>query len=789
MKGGQYESMNPTNRRKFLQHAGAWGATLAVRPSFEERSSPTRIPSSSRIPPHRALHLPGVHAYPSLQSVQAGEIIRFHVSSTVPTTISICRLGSGIDDPATREVLHDFPTFPPSPQPIHPGSYAHVPKGIRKSLVALTLECWVRPWTLSRLQGVISQEDKEDARGFALGLGQDGYAGFYLGDGQSPDEEVIHRTAPGAIQPRVWQHLVARWDGEFKEIWINGKRAGRWPFRKPALPGPHPIRLGAMSENGVSTHFLDADIAMPSISGRALTQDEIQKRHQAQALEFPSREALLACWPLDEEKGDSLRDLSGNGRNARLINLGTWMIGGPSFDGDAVPRYRSYDPARDVSRGHGLRFASDDLYDCRWKATHAWKPPLTAKAGLHAVRIHYQWQGEPQDYYVTFNVKRGKARARPPILVLLSTSTWLAYNAVPFCENPPPGLFLNTGGHKNSHPEAPAFSCYRNHHAGQPSYQFGLRMPWPCAGPDILYSSRETGYSHLMRAERFLHVWLDQSGYRYDVVTDLDLHQDPGLLRGYRTVMINGHSEYWSVDALRGLERYLREGGTAVVLSGNTMFWRTSFNREGTVMECRKFDERIGGRGGTPVGELFHSHDGQRGSLLRECGHPAWQYVGLECCGWGGVENREAGVYTVTRPDHFLFHQPESVGLKQGETFGHGPGGDSRRAVGHEYDVRLSTLLRMTRQYPPGFVRPEEPSRITTLAVGKRPSNKALDYFTQPVEAPDGVVAEMIYWERPEGGRVFHAGAIGAGWALEADPRWATLMRNVLHAFGVDRPT
>ena len=47
---------------------------------------------------------------------------------------------------------------------------------------------------------------------------------------------------------------------------------------------------------------------------------------------------------------------------------------------------------------------------------------------------------------------------------------------------------------------------------------------------------------------------------------------------------------------------------------------------------------------------------------------------------------------------------------------------------------------------------------------------------------------EMIWWERPEGGRVFNAGAIGSGWALEADPRFQSLVRNVLHRFGVQRP-
>jgi hypothetical protein len=43
----------------------------------------------------------------------------------------------------------------------------------------------------------------------------------------------------------------------------------------------------------------------------------------------------------------------------------------------------------------------------------------------------------------------------------------------------------------------------------------------------------------------------------------------------------------------------------------------------------------------------------------------------------------------------------------------------------------------------------------------------------------------MIYWERPQGGRVFHAGAVGAAWVVGSDPLFGKLLGNVLHRFGV----
>ena len=60
-----------------------------------------------------------------------------------------------------------------------------------------------------------------------------------------------------------------------------------------------------------------------------------------------------------------------------------------------------------------------------------------------------------------------------------------------------------------------------------------------------------------------------------------------------------------------------------------------------------------------------------------------------------------------------------------------------------------------------------------------------LDYYSRLTESLDGLSAEMIYWERPQGGRVFHAGAVGAAWVIGSDPLFGKLLANVLHRFGV----
>ena len=784
--------MSRDERRKFLKAsaAGVLGATSLGRWTAlgGEKTSLDAGAAANQLPEHREVVLPGIHAYAE-RSVAAGDTIRFRVSSTEPYRLVVCRLGHDPADATADEEVHAFDVSPAATQPIYPGSYIHVSRGVaaEDTLTALSLECWVRPWRLDARQGLITQLDADGSAGFGLGIDEQGQGIFYLGGGDQFDEAKLHRGPKLSL--RTWTHLVGSWDGLRKALWVDGQLVGAWDFLGPVRGGDAALRIGAAAVTGRSDLFLDGDLAMPAIYGRALDADEIGRRYRSQGLETPAKDGLIACWPLDEERGQEVHDLSGHGRNGQIINRGTWMVGGPSFDATTVPRFSNYEPQKDPRRGHGLRLAADDLYDCGWETSHSWTVPVNARSGIYVGRLHFERDKKPQVYEVTFIVRKSDTLPKAPVVVLCSSNTWQAYSATPFAVHRTGEQMWDTSGYENSHALAPAYCCYRDHAAGQPSYQLGMRMPWPVAAPSVVYSSPGLGYAHLMRAERHAHIWLDKCNYDYDVVTDFDLHRNPHLLDGYRVLVINGHSEYWSIEAYEGVDRFLAGGGNAVVLSGNTMFWRVTFDDDAQVMECRKYDSAIGGAKFAPIGELWHSLDGHRGSLMRECGYPAWKVLGLECLGWWSTAAGSFGSYQVTTDDHPLFRTPREVGLSNDDRFGHAPGGGEPRAVGHEADVRLSTLARMTPlPYPDQATMPDEPAGIITLARGirTRPDGTILDYFARKGEPIDGVVCEMIYWERPQGGRVFHAGAIAAGWALSADERLATLMRNVMSQFGVE---
>ena len=754
--------------------------------------------------PLAGITLPGVHAYAE-KSIAAGSTLHVRVSSDVPYTLTVVRLGSSLDGPGADDVaLFPEETLDTGPQPITPGAYVHVDNALPAdaSLEALSLECWVRPWTFARWQGVMTQHSFPDHCGFGLFLDPKGYVHLYLGDGGPHDSARVLRSAQ-PLPVYAWSHLVGRWDGATASLWVDGVEVASMPLEGPVRPGPAPLRLAAYGDRGFTNWLLDGDLAMPVLYGRALSPEDIEGRFADQGLNPPDLQDVLGCWPLTEERGSHLQDISGHERHGEIINGATWMIGGPSFNGELVPRFGYYEPARDKRRGHGLRFASDALYDCGWQVTWSKQLPSDLAPGIYVCRIrhgdHHQFL-----YDVTFVVTRAPEKPRAPILVLCSTNTWLAYNATPFAPNDPnerPDQYWDIVG-KSDRPssapkfdfrpradippptDAPKYNFYRNHRFGQPTYKVGLNLPWPVAAPYVLFSEPHFGYSHLTRAERFLHRWLEEQGYAFDVLTDLDLHQDPTALDGYEVVIINGHSEYWSVPAYEALESYLRLGGRNITLSGNTMCWRVSFDEDLTAMECRKAKatgEKAGGRDFASFGECYHSDDGRRGGLMRDCGYPAWSVLGLESAGFW--EYQDLYPYVCENPDHPFFNHPTPLGLVQGQAF-------APNAVGHEWDIRVA--LPQQGNLPYGC------DKVEVLAYTESPARNVTywDYFMRRIQPGDGQrvdghrISELLYWKRPMGGEVFAAGSIAAGMALKGtDGRWGTLLSNVLWHFGVRRPS
>lgn len=71
--------------------------------------------------------------------------------------------------------------------------------------------------------------------------------------------------------------------------------------------------------------------------------------------------------------------------------------------------------------------------------------------------------------------------------------------------------------------------------------------------------------------------WLERNGVVVDYCTSNELHADPELLSGYGLLVSVGHDEYWSWEMRDNVEQFAADGGTVVVLSGNSVWWQIRF--------------------------------------------------------------------------------------------------------------------------------------------------------------------------------------------------------------------
>jgi hypothetical protein len=76
--------------------------------------------------------------------------------------------------------------------------------------------------------------------------------------------------------------------------------------------------------------------------------------------------------------------------------------------------------------------------------------------------------------------------------------------------------------------------------------------------------------------------------YAFRYCADVDL-EDYGEIAGAKVLVLIGHSEYWTRRARENFDRYVLEGGNALVLSGNTMWWQVRYSDDRSQLICYKW--------------------------------------------------------------------------------------------------------------------------------------------------------------------------------------------------------
>lgn len=441
---------------------------------------------------------------------------------------------------------------------------------------------------------------------------------------------------------------------------------------------------------------------------------------------------------------------------------------------------------------------------CDWPVVHRWRIPADAPSSFCLVIARASGQsGAAREQEHGFAIRPAKGVAdKAPILLVLSTCTWNAYN--------------DWGGanHYQAHFRPEGFSF-----APRLSYQrpFARGLLWTPRGvprkatapsppgaipryPPLEFAFAR-GYSKWYCSagwatyEKLFAVWAEENGYRIDVASQLDLHFDPELLRGYRCVVFVGHDEYWTWEMREAVDRFVDSGGNVARFAGNFL-WQIRIEDDGRTQVC--FKDRT--REHDPIAR---SPDTRRATSYWDdplIHWPGAMTFGLNAtqgmyAGIGNLVPRGTGGFTVYREHHWSL---TGTTLQYGDVFG-----SEARIFGYEVD---GLDFSLQDGLPVPTLKDGAPASVEIIAMGLAANRETLhalkgavsfygDQTAMVANARYGDVSPALREAASRGngmmieftrgaGRIFHAGTCEWVAGLEArDFMTTTITRNVLDRY------
>ena len=293
----------------------------------------------------------------------------------------------------------------------------------------------------------------------------------------------------------------------------------------------------------------------------------------------------------------------------------------------------------------------DEAYSfgCGWPSVlsidvKAWESDLY----IVKVMTNERYPIETLAYFVVTPAEGKKS----PILLVLSTTTWNAYNDWG-------GRCLYTGATRVSF-ERPLANGFLHK---TPSQNRKKTQPIPGDKEALYYTewakehhlSVWSGSSGWWNWERLMYEWLIDNDYKVDVATSVDLHANPHLLSGHKVFLSVGHDEYWSAAMRDHVEAFRASGGHVCILSGNTCFWQVRMENNNREMVCYKY---------TPEKDPVLGTSEQRSLATqwvdRRVHRPEQSTIGLSFSRggysrYGNGVPRASGGYTIYRSEHWVF--------------------------------------------------------------------------------------------------------------------------------------
>ncbi len=94
----------------------------------------------------------------------------------------------------------------------------------------------------------------------------------------------------------------------------------------------------------------------------------------------------------------------------------------------------------------------------------------------------------------------------------------------------------------------------------------------------------------LQKWEHRFVAWAEANGYELDFACDHDFETPGGrLLDDHDTVLLVGHSEYWSKNQRDQLDEFVDDGGNLAIFGGNTAYWKVRWEDDGRTLVAHKW--------------------------------------------------------------------------------------------------------------------------------------------------------------------------------------------------------
>ena len=325
----------------------------------------------------------------------------------------------------------------------------------------------------------------------------------------------------------------------------------------------------------------------------------------------------------------------------------------------------------------------EDAYavGCGWEdplliqTGHDWRP------GAYVVKLIGRYEdGSQAEGEAFFALKRPPGEKKPDAVLVLTTSTWTAYNDWGGANH-----YRSVVDGKASDVPSPVLSRRRPwargfielpdaapRHTDVPDLpRFGIpTFPWIKWALTNGYSRHypDAGWAHY---ERPFAVWAEKNGYELDVITQDDLHTDCSCLVGYKTAIVVGHDEYWTAEMRDTVDAFVDSGGAVARFAGN-FIWQVRI--EGVAGDpyalqvCYKAPE---------ADPLFQAHPKRTTTfwdtaIVNRPGAATFGVTGAQGCyaRFGLCSPRGSGAFTVYRPFHWALMDTD---LRYGDLLGPAP--------------------------------------------------------------------------------------------------------------------